>query len=182
MTINKTDFKAALAALTRAEVRFVIIGGFALNLLGGTRVTFDLDICYERSSENLKRLAEALSPYHPRLRGVDAVVPFILDVETLKRGLNFTITTDVGDIDLLGELQGVGYFEEVARECEMQELYDITCAVASHDVLLRNKRTAARSKDLQDVQELDALLEIKRRRQEETRTPDTPDSKLTTQD
>jgi hypothetical protein len=182
MMTKKTDFRTAFAALTGANVQFVIIGGVALTLYGGTRVTFDLDVCYERSPENLRRLAEALRPFHARLRGVDAVLPFMLDAETLRKGLNFTLTTDFGDIDLLGELQGVGSFNEVVLGCEVQELYGVTCNIASFEVLLRNKKSVARSKDLQDVQELEALKEIKRKRQEDAGIVDARNENLRADD
>ena len=102
------DFEQALTALAEARVRFVIVGGLAVTIHGSSYVTFDLDFCHARDRENLSRLAQALVPYHPRLRGAPTDLPFCFDEETLKGGLNFTLTTDVGDIDLMGEVAGVG--------------------------------------------------------------------------
>jgi hypothetical protein len=57
-------------------VRFVIAGGLALTIHGSSYVTFDPDFCYARDGENLSHLAQALGPYHPRLRGaVGSPVP-----------------------------------------------------------------------------------------------------------
>ena len=82
--------------LGSAEVRFVLIGGFAATVLGSPRTTVDLDIVYARDDENLARLAGALESLAPRLRGAPDGLPFVLDVATLARGLNFTLTTTLG--------------------------------------------------------------------------------------
>ncbi len=102
------DFEQALTALANVRVRFVIVGGLAVTIHGSSYVTFDLDFCYARDRENLSRLAQALGPYRPRLRSAPAGLPFRFDEDTLSAGLNFTLTTDVGDIDLMGDVAGVG--------------------------------------------------------------------------
>jgi hypothetical protein len=61
------------------------------------------DVVYARDLENLERLARTLEPLGPYLRGAPKGLPFRLDVPTLQRGLNFTLTTPAGDLDLLGE-------------------------------------------------------------------------------
>lgn len=63
--INLED---VLKALAKARVNFVVIGGFAIVAQGSGLVTRDLDICYERTPENLTNLVAALAPYHVRLR------------------------------------------------------------------------------------------------------------------
>src|SRR6202008_2401193 len=97
------EFRSLLESLHRNDVAFVIIGGVAATLHGSARVTLDLHIVYERTPDNLVRLVEALTPFEPYLRGAPPGLPFRFDVETLKRGLNFTLTTSDGSIDLLGE-------------------------------------------------------------------------------
>src|SRR5579884_3974990 len=97
-------FQAALKALLERGVNFVVVGGYAATLHGGSYLTSDLDICYERAPENMQRLVSALLPYHPRLRGAPPDLPFIFDVKTLSQGMNFTLQTDLGPIDLLGRL------------------------------------------------------------------------------
>jgi len=124
---------------------------------GSGQVTRDLDICYERTPENMKRLAAALEPYHPNLRGVPPGLPFELDERTLAQGMNFTLQTDFGDIDLLGDLSGVGQFPELARDAVLLELFGMQIRVASLDVLIRSKRAAGRPKDLLSLPELEAI-------------------------
>ena len=85
-----TDFEGLIRRLGAADVRFVLIGGFAGAILGSPRTTVDLDIAYARDEENLARLASALEPLLPRLRGAPPGLPFVLDVATLARGLNLS--------------------------------------------------------------------------------------------
>lgn len=84
------DFEKTLTLLSDVGVRFVIIGGLAVTTHGSSYVTFDLDLCDARDDENLARLARALRPVNPRLRGAPAGLPFQFDEETLRRGRNFT--------------------------------------------------------------------------------------------
>jgi hypothetical protein len=72
------DFERALTVLADARVRIVIVGGLAVTIHGSSYVTFDLDFCYARDRENLSRLAQALSPYHLRPRGVRRGNPTVL--------------------------------------------------------------------------------------------------------
>lgn len=153
------DFEKTLTLLSDAGVRFVIVGGLAVTIHGSSYVTFDLDICYARDSENLGRLAGAFSPINPRLRGAPAGLPFRFDEETPKRGLNFTLTTDVGDVDLIGEVAGVGGYTEAAAASMPVELFGRQYAVLTLDALIASKRAAGRPKDLQILPELEALRE-----------------------
>src|SRR5947207_11664808 len=111
------QFKSLLSSLESNHVRFVIIGGVAATLHGAARVTFDLDIVYERTPENLNKLVDALSPFEPYLRGAPLGLPFKFDGETLRRGLNFTFTTTEGPIELLG----VGSYSDVIAHSVSQE-------------------------------------------------------------
>jgi hypothetical protein len=96
----------------------VIIGGAAAAAHGSTYPTCDLDICYDRSRDNIERLAEALKPFHPRLRGVSDELPFCFDAATITSGMNFTLTTDIGDIDLFVGVAGIGKkCKRVQRRC-----------------------------------------------------------------
>lgn len=85
MTIQ---FKLLLETLNAADVRYVVIGGVALVLRGSSRLTVDLDVCYARDADNLDRLAAALRPLHPTLRGAPPELPFIWDAQALRSGLN----------------------------------------------------------------------------------------------
>ena len=158
------DYRVLLTALTAEHVDFVIIGGIALVLHGSARITRDIDICYSRERENLTRLSRALRPFRPTLRGAPADLPFVLDVHTLRSGLNFTLATQAGDIDLLGEVGGIGMYPIVARFGAPMEVYGMTVNVLSLDGLERAKRAAGRTKDIVDLEDILAI----RRRSKET--------------
>jgi hypothetical protein len=146
------------------KVDCVIVGGVAAGAHGSSQVTFDVDICYSRTSDNLKRLADALRSVSATLRGAPKDLPFILDDETLRRGLNFTFDTSIGKIDILGEVLGVGNYAECLKGSNEVELFGILCHVISLEKLIVAKRTAGRSKDLATLPELEAILEHERRR------------------
>lgn len=97
-----TDFSFLLQTLDTAGVEFILVGGVAATVHGSARLTLDLDIVYRRTKDNLRRVIGSLEPYAPYLRGAPPGLPFLWDIETLERGLNFTLITKLGPIDLLG--------------------------------------------------------------------------------
>ena len=145
--------------LGRFDVEAVIVGGVAATLHGSEFPTTDLDVCYARSAENLQRLATALRSVNARLRNAPEGLPFILDAATLKRGLNFTFTTDIGSLDLLGEVRGLGYYGDVLPGSLIFELFGYPFPVVDLSKLIVAKRTAGRAKDMIVVAELEAIQE-----------------------
>ena len=143
--------------LARHEVRYVLIGGLAAITHGSSLVTVDVDICHARDRPNLERLAAALREVHADLRGVEAKLSFRLDARTLERGDSFTLTTDLGALDILGTPAGTDGYDDLARTADALELFGHEVLVASVDDLIRMKRAAGRTKDLLAVEELAAL-------------------------
>ena len=113
-------------------------------MLGSPRTTVDLDIGYARYEENLARLATALDPLQSRLRGAPPGLPFVLDPATLARGLNFTLTTSLGDLDPLGEVTGGGGYEDLLPHTRRIRVFDTEVAVVTLSQLIRLKRAAGR--------------------------------------
>lgn len=109
-----SNVEKLLKTLDDHGVEFVIIGGAAAVLHGSAYVTGDLDVCYSREKENLKKLALALASFNPSLRGAPRDLPFHCDADTLRSGMNFTLMTDLGDVDILGEVTGLGSYEKFA--------------------------------------------------------------------
>ncbi len=146
-------------------MRFVVVGGVAAALQGSAYVTEDIDIVYARDGDNLARLVAALSPFEPRLRvrGEPLGLPFLFDVATLERGLNFTLTTTIGDIDILGVISGVGGYAEALASSEQVFAVgeDVGTAVLSLAGLIAAKRAANRTKDRLILPELEAMLELR---------------------
>jgi predicted nucleotidyltransferase len=154
-----TDFPRLLALLVNAGVEFIVIGGFAATAHGSAFLTVDLDLVYRRTDDNLIRLARALEPLHPYLRGAPPGLPFRFDAETIRSGLNFTLTTDAGDLDLLGEAAGGGTYDALLPRSEPRELSSLTCRFVTLEALIHLKRAAGRPKDLERIAELEALRE-----------------------
>jgi len=157
------DGEALLRALetTRAEV--IVVGGVAATAQGSARVTMDLDLVYARSGGNLGRVVEALAPLNPYLRGAPPGLPFHWDEETLRRGLNFTLTTARGDIDLLGEITGGGRYEDLLPHTVPLPVFGVASRCLGLERLIAVKRAAGRPKDLEAVAELEAIWEERRK-------------------
>ncbi len=126
---------------------------------GATRTTEDLDIAYARDRGNLQALAAALKDLHPRLRGVPEGLPFVFDEATLRNGLNFTLDTDFGPLDLLGEVAGLGTFEFVDQHSSELEIDGVSLLVLTLDGLEKAKRAAGRPKDIMDLGVISVLKE-----------------------
>jgi predicted nucleotidyltransferase len=154
-----TDFERLLAVLTHAGVEFIVIGGFAATAHGSAHTTVDLDIVYRRTGANIDCLARALAPLSPYLRGVPPGLPFRFDPDTIHRGLNFTLVTQAGDLDLLGEATGGGTYEALLPHSEVRDVGGLDCRFVNLQTLIRLKRAAGRPRDLERIAELEALAQ-----------------------
>jgi predicted nucleotidyltransferase len=144
-----TDFKALLRVLSEGGVEFILVGGVAATVHGSARLTLDVDVVYRRTSDNLERLVLALTPYRPYLRGAPPGLPFRWDAATLRRGLNFTLTTDIGDLDLLGEIVGGGAYDQLLVDTTEIRVFGVVCRCLNLERLIAVKRAAGRPKDLE---------------------------------
>jgi hypothetical protein len=145
--------------LIHGKVDFILVGGMAAILHGSARVTFDIDVVYERSAGNVRRLVGTLKPYSPYLRGVPPGLPFSLDEETVKNGLNFTLTTTLGELDLFGEIAGAGGYHDLLPYSDEVAAFGVTFLCVGLDRLIHMKRAARRPKDLEAIAELRVILE-----------------------
>lgn len=154
-----TDFQALLRVLTESNVEFIIVGGAAATAHGSVRLTLDLDVVYSRQSENIARLISALRPLHPYLRGAPPGLPFEWSEETIMKGLNFTLTTNLGAIDLLGEILGGGVYEDLLPDTERLRVAGVDCLCLGLERLIAVKRAAGRPKDFETIAELEVIRE-----------------------
>lgn len=157
-----TDYAALIPLLVASDVEFIIVGGAAATAHGSARLTLDLDIVYSRDSLNLERIVTALAPTQPYLRGAPPGLPFEWSVETLKKGLNFTLITKLGALDLLGEIVGGGGYEELKSETIKIAVAGTECMCLSLERLIEVKRAAGRPKDFEAIAELKQILEESR--------------------
>jgi len=157
------DVQRLLRRLNERNVEFVVIGGLAMITQGSATVTEDLDLCYQRDDQNIVALVDSIAPLHPALRDAPPGLPFRFDLPTVRAGLNFTLTTDLGDVDLMGEVIGIGNYERVRLLAEPHEVFGITVAVLSLDGLIAAKRAAGRIKDQLHLLELEELRKLRDR-------------------
>ena len=148
--------------LAEHGVEFIVVGGQAEALMGSARVTYDVDLCYRRTRENLARLATALGTLNLTLRGGPPDLKFRLDAEALALGSNYTFEVD-GEyaLDFLGYLEPIGGYEELLPHTE-------TVSIGSHEIrviglndLIRIKRHIARPKDRESLLQLEAIKRIR---------------------
>lgn len=154
-----THFAQVLNLLGSAGVEFIVVGGVAANAHGSVRATDDLDLVYRRTPENISRLVKALEPINPYLRGAPPGLPFRLDQPTVTAGLNFTLITSLGALDLLGEITGGGGYEQLLSHTESVPMFGVECRVLDIGMLITTKRAAGRLKDLDAIAELNAIRE-----------------------
>lgn len=154
-----TDVPSLLKLLAQQQVEFIVIGGVAAGAHGSARSTKDLDVVYRRTPENIARLVACLQPHQPYLRGAPPGLPFRFDAEMISRGLNFTLTTDLGALDLLGEVTGGGGYEALLPHAIELKVFGVSAKTLGLKRLIEVKRAAGRPRDLDAVAELEALLE-----------------------
>ena len=154
-----SDLARLIRRLVDGHVDFILIGGLAANAHGSARVTTDVDVSYSRAPANLARLVKALKPVKPYLRGAPPGLPFQWSVATLRAGLNFTLITTDGAIDLLGEIVAGGTYEDLLAHSTAHRAFGRDIRILDLPWLIRVKRAAGRPKDLETIAELEALLE-----------------------
>ena len=155
--------EALLRALDEEGVEYVLVGGLAANLHGTTRVTKDVDIAYDGSGANLTRLCKAINRFEPRhiVLGQADGSPFVLQPEELKRRRVLQLQTTAGQVDMLPTIRGFFNYWNVKAASQVAELEGgAPVRFLSIDGLLKAKEAMKRPKDVQDIVELKALLEI----------------------
>jgi hypothetical protein len=160
-----TEFGRLIRELADAHVEFILVGGVAATVHGSARLTRDVDVVYARTPANIQRLVAALAPHGPYLRGAPRGLPFSWDERTVARGLNFTLTTSLGDIDLLGEITGGGGFDQLLPRSLGVNIFDRDVLCLDLPALIHTKRAAGRPRDLEAVAELEAIAEERARRE-----------------
>ena len=160
------NFENLLARLIEHRVEFVLVGGFAATAYGSTLLTQDVDVCMRFSTDNLMRLQEALADLHPVYRMTPRRLPLRLTPETCRDLKNLYLNTDLGQLDCLGMIQGVGDFEQVREHSIEINLPAGVCRILSLDALIQSKEAMRRPRDRESALQLKAIRD--RRRQQES--------------
>lgn len=149
-----------LARLVQHNVRFVLIGGYACIVHGGTLNTVDVDVCCDFTPENLLHLQEAIADLNPVHRMTPQRLPLILTVENCKNLNNLYLDTDLGQLDCVSVVQGLGDFDQVNERCETIEVEQVQLKVLNRDALIQSKKAMNRPRDREAVRELEAIKKM----------------------
>ena len=141
--------------IARAQAEVIIVGRIAMTLRGGSYVTYDFDVCYRREPGTIARLCRALAPHRPHLCCA------LSDIQTAPLTEAMSLDTDLGRIDLLGVLAGIGDYEQVLQLSQTMTVDDVVVQVLSLDGLIATKEAILREKDLLHLPMLRALKALK---------------------
>lgn len=156
-------FRDLLERLKANDVEFVVIGGVAAMLLGSALPTLDVDVCAPMSDENLERILAALRDVRPRLRMRPDKMPLPDDPKRLRGVKNLYLLTDIGPIDLLCEVPGIGTYAELAGKTVDIDVDGLSCRVLDLDTLIAAKKVAGRPKDQLTIMQLQAIKRVRER-------------------
>ena|SRR5258706_501071 len=157
------NLEALLQRLVEHDVDFVIIGAFASVVHGATLVTHDVDICCSFASRNLLKLQKSLADLHPIHRLTPNELPLKLTPAACRGFKNLYLKTDLGVIDCLGEVLGVGNFAAVKKQSVLIEMEFGKCRVLGLDALIKAKRAMNRPRDRQALLQLETIRARQRR-------------------
>ena len=144
------------------HVGFVVAGGLATILQGAALMTRDVDVACDMSPENLFRVWQALTELHPVHRMTPARPPFTREQAESGALKNLYLSTTLGQLDLLGEIKGIGAFAECRKNSEPILIGGTEIRVLTLDALILAKRAMGRPKDLYAVLELEVIRESRR--------------------
>ena len=149
--------KDLLLRLKEYGVEFVIIGGVCGVLHGVSLVTQDLDICCRFTGENLRRIESAVKTLHPRHRLAASKLPLELTEELCSRLKNLYLDTDIGILDCLGEVAGIGDYDKVFQSSMIHTMSYGEFRILNLDALIAAKEAVGRPRDLEAVRQLRAI-------------------------
>ena len=149
-----------LTQLARADVQFVLIGGYACIVHGGTQTTEDIDVCCDFTPENLLRLQEAIAGFNPVHRMTPRRPPLSLTPENCRDYKNLYLDTALGQLDCVSVVQGLGDFNAVQSMCETIEAEGVQFKVLDIDALIQSKKSMNRPRDQEAVRQLEAIKKL----------------------
>jgi len=143
------DFRDFLNALNKADVRYILVGGYSVVLHGYSRTTGDMDLWVERTSENYKRIIKAFQIFGMPLFDMtesNFLSHPIWDV--------FTFGTPPVAIDIMVKIEGLN-FEDVFQKAVYFEDDDLKIRTINRNDLIAAKKIAGRAKDINDLENLE---------------------------
>jgi len=151
--------QALLIRLKDSGLDFVVIGGVCVVYHGAPLATFDLDICCQFGEENVRRIESAVHDLHPVHRLTANKLPMEMTRSAFGELKNVYLQTDLGKLDCLGEVAGIGSFDEVRKNSVLAKLSYGVFRFLNIDALIAAKLIVGRDRDLAAVQFLRAIKE-----------------------
>ena len=161
----KDSFLKLIERLTKGNVKFVLIGGFAGVVHGCTYVTQDIDICCDFSADNLLALQKALKELHPVHRMTPRRLKLKLTAESCALFKNLYLDTDIGQLDCLGFIQGLGNYEDIKPMSEIRKIgRGLRIRVLTVDSLIKARKAMNRPHDKEALLQLEAIKKMRKKR------------------
>ncbi len=157
----KKDLSSLVELLSKGAVEFAVVGGYAGVVHGCSYVTADVDICCLFSEENLLRLQKALSDVHPVHRMTPGHQALRLTEENCGQFKNLYLDTDIGQLDCLSFVEGVGSFLQVKESSEEVEIGGVAVYVLGLEALIKAKKAMGRPNDKEAVLQLEAIQKLR---------------------
>ncbi len=158
--MSPAAFDEILRRLVEAEAEFVVIGGLALGARGVVRATKDIDVVVAPNPTNLKRVAEVAVAAGGHVQRGEALLGSPPSIAALlETGEQVAIETELGRLDVVQGLEGVPSYGELRARATEADVLGVGVAVCSIEDLREMKRAAGRTRDLADLEDLDAASE-----------------------
>ena len=141
------DFVDLLRSFIARDVRFLVVGAYALAVHGTPRATGDLDVWVDATPENAPRVMRALAEFGAPMQG-------LTDDDFARPGIVYQMGLAPGRIDVITELTGLTFAAAWPDRVE-QPLENMSVPVIGREAFIRNKKATGRPRDLVDVQDLD---------------------------
>jgi predicted nucleotidyltransferase len=156
--LSEPAFDELLRRLAQADVDFVVVGGLALNAWGVIRGTKDVDIVVSPETENLRRLAAVAVDANGHVQQGEALLGSAFSIAAaLAGGDQVPIETDLGRLDIVQGLDGIPSFDDLRSRATEAKILGSEVWVCSLEDLKTMKRAAGRTRDLADLEDLDAI-------------------------
>jgi hypothetical protein len=156
-----SELEDIVERLIRSHVEFVLIGGFAVLAHGASLMTEDVDVCCPFTEQNLRAIESAVRELHPVHRMTPQWLPFVLTPELISSLKNLYLATDLGKLDCLSEVLGIGGYAEVKRRSIEINFESGPCRVLGIDALIEAKAATNRTRDRMAILQLKAIKERK---------------------
>jgi acyl carrier protein phosphodiesterase len=153
------DNQGLLTRLKDSGLDFVVIGGVCVNYHGAPLATFDLDICCPFGEENVRRIESAVKDLHPTHRLTANKLPLEMTRSSFADLKNLYLETDLGKLDCLSEVAGIGNFDAVRKRSIVAHMPYGEFRFLRIDALIEAKKVVGRPRDLDAIRQLAAIKE-----------------------